>query len=120
MNVFIAYSYKLFYKSVIGMRMFIKVKIKLKTILSIILLMSLIFSGYCYQYILTGEKNCLSWIDENKALITYDNITTLSPIKYEMLSSDYKKLFSKKEFDSVNNGTDSYNISIKLYEVTTI
>lgn len=75
------------------------------------------FVIYCYQYTLIGEENCLLWIGKNKALIDYDDINSFLPIKYEMLSSDYKKLFSKDEFDNANNGTDIYNIYLKINSV---
>ncbi len=101
-----------------GFIMFIRgKKIKFIVISCVALLISSVLVGYCYCYILIGEKNCLSWIDENKALITYDNITTLLPIKYEMLSSDYKELFSKEEFNNANNEADIYNIYLKINSI---
>lgn len=83
----------------------------------IILFIGLTFVVYCYCYILIGEENCLLWIDENKSLDNCDDITSLRPIKYEMLSSDYKKLFSKDEFDNATNGIDIYNIYLKINSI---
>lgn len=66
------------------------------------------------MYTVIGDNKCLSWIAYNNTLYTFENITTLLPIKYDMLSSDYKQLFSKEEFDNVNNGNDIYNIYLKI------
>lgn len=93
--------------------MFMKT-IKFVIIPCFILLCVLSLIAYCVAYVLVGEEKCLSWIDYNKTLIASDNITTLLPIKYDMLSSDYKKLFSKEEFESADSGEDIYNIYLKV------
>lgn len=97
-----------------GSVMFVNKKLNFVIIPCVVLLCILSLIAYCIAYVLVGEANCLSWIDYNKTLNTSDNITTLLPIRYDMLSSDYKKLFSKDEFESADNGNDVYNIYLKV------
>lgn len=69
---------------------------------------------YIANYISRGDKNCLSWIDENKVLVNADNINSFLPVKYEMLSSDYKEILSEEEFNNISTGDDIYKAYLRI------
>jgi hypothetical protein len=56
----------------------------------------------------------LEWIDKNKEIANSDNIISFFPVDYEMLSPDYKRLFSEEEFNNISAGEDIYETFLKI------
>lgn len=90
-------------------------KQKISKIITVIILGVLIYIiGYSYiESILVGEEKCLQWLHNHKCL-TVDGVVTMPMIEYELLSSNYKSLFTEDEYNNISTTDDIYNLFIKV------
>ena len=87
--------------------------------LAIILLASIItFLAYTNS-ISTGDKKCFNWLREHECFPDYpnDEITTAF-VEYDILSDDYKAVFSADELKHASSGDELYNIYAKANMVS--
>lgn len=96
-------------------------KITIKRIIICIVSIIVIFIiGYSYvKSIIAGEEKCFNWLQDNKTLTT-NGIVTTPLITYELLSNDYKSLFSEEEFNNVSTGEEIYDLYTKVNSIKNV